>query len=602
MLAEARGWYGEADPPRPDPDLGTAESGPARPPPRNLGTRSPGSPSARRPRQRLVASLCRRLGAPPVPSSSKRSPSSAGLAFRYNAHPSGNLFLGDTMGGGVGLIDFDEDGLVDVYFVAGCPLPIPPGHDFTPNKLYRNRGDGTFEDATEKAGVAGHGYGMGCSVADYDNDGHDDLYVTGLARSILYRNRGNGTFEDVTERARVGTARWSTASGFGDLDGDGDLDLMVVTYVAADPKDVPECLDPTGRRFHCPPGQFTPEHDLLFRNDGDGTFTDVSRAAGVEVPGGLGLGLAIADFDEDGKLDLFVANDAAPNFLFRNLGGWKFEEVGVAAGLAYDGSGRATASMGVVAEDFNGDARVDLLHVNFLNEASTLLRNLGGGLFDDITAPAGLDSNGRTTTGFGALAFDLENDGRLDLFIANGHVDDRPWANHPMPQRPNLFRSRRRAGSPWPRRRPTPTSPGRGGPRRGVRRPRQRRPDRPRRRPPRRPGSAAAQRDDRRRALGHPAPGRRRPVGPDPRGCPRHLPGRRPDGDPLAGHRDELPGSQRPPAEFRPRGQSDGGPASRSAGRPAAPRPGPTSPPTASSTVQEGRDPVPDPGPASPPR
>ena len=442
MIAEARGWYDEAvrlDPTRTSAQRSLALLGPALPIPAPVATTGPRRKTSAASGPAQVATRAETAGLVRLEDVAER----AGLAFRYNAHPSGNLFLGDTMGGGVGLIDFDEDGFVDVYFVDGCPLPIPPGGDFTPNKLFRNRRDGTFEDVTAKAGVAGHGYGMGCTVGDYDNDGHDDLYVTGLARSILYRNRGDGTFEDVTERARVGTTRWSTAAGFGDLDGDHDLDLVVVTYVRADPAVAPECLDPTGRRFHCPPGQFTPEYDLLFRNNGDGTFTDVSRAAGLEVPGGLGLGLAVADFDEDGKLDLFVANDAAPNFFFRNLGGLKFEEVGVSSGMAYDGSGRATASMGVVAEDLDGDARVDLLHVNFLNEASTLLRNLGGGLFDDITTPAGLDGNGRSTTGFGALAFDLENDGRLDLFIANGHVDDRPWVNHPMPQRPNLFRSKK---------------------------------------------------------------------------------------------------------------------------------------------------------------
>ena len=283
---------------------------------------------------------------------------------------------------------------------------------------------------------------MGCVVGDYDGDGHDDLFVTGLGRTVLYRNRGDGTFEDATTRARVGSDRWSTAAGFGDLDGDGDLDLVVVTYVAADPRNVPECLDPTGRPFHCPPGQFPPQFDQLFRNDGDGTFTDVSREAGIEVPGGLGLGLAIADLDADGRLDLFVANDAAPNFLFRNLGALKFEEVGAASGVAYDGNGRATASMGVVAEDLDGDGRLDLFHVNFLNEASTLLRNIGNGLFDDVTSAAGLDADGRVATGFGAAALDVENDGRLDLFVANGHVDDRPWANHPMPQLPRLYRSR----------------------------------------------------------------------------------------------------------------------------------------------------------------
>ena len=440
MIVEARAWYEEVI--RLDPIRTSAQASLARlkslpdpPLPPHRLTRKSASPI--RP-ETAAAPRTDSAGVVALEDIADRS----GLSFTYNPHPSGNLFLGDTMGGGVGLIDFDEDGFLDVYLVGGCPLPIPEGHDFTPNKLFRNRRDGTFEDVTDRANVAGHGYGMGCAVADFDNDGHDDLYVTGLNRAILYRNRGDGTFEDVTERAGVGTDRWSTAAGFADLDGDGDLDLVVVTYVHADPAQVPECFDPTGRPFHCPPGQFTPQFDLLFRNNGDGTFTDVSHDAGLEVPGGLGLGLALADFDADGKLDLFVANDAAPNFFFRNLGDLKFEELGVASGMAYDGSGRATASMGVVAEDLDGDALIDLLHVNFLNEPVTLLRNLGSGLFDDITTAAGLDTTGRSGTGFGAVAFDLENDGLLDLFIANGHVDDRPWANHPMAQRPHLFRAR----------------------------------------------------------------------------------------------------------------------------------------------------------------
>jgi hypothetical protein len=282
---------------------------------------------------------------------------------------------------------------------------------------------------------------MGCAVGDYDNDGHDDLFVTGLGATVLYRNRGDGTFEDVTARARVDSALWTTAAGFGDLDDDGDLDLVAVTYVDADARDVRPCLDANGKPIHCPPGQFTPQPDLLFRNDGDGTFTEVHREAGLDLPGGDGLGLAIADLDDDGRLDLFVANDAAPNFFFRNMGGLKFEEVGARAGVAYDGNGRATASMGVVAQDLDGDGKLDLFHTNFINEPNTFLKNLGGGLFHDETVRAGLDSVGRAFTGFGANAIDADNDGLPDLFIADGHVDDRPWINHPMAQLPLLYRA-----------------------------------------------------------------------------------------------------------------------------------------------------------------
>jgi hypothetical protein len=283
---------------------------------------------------------------------------------------------------------------------------------------------------------------MGCAVADYDGDGHDDLFVTGLGATVLYRNRGDGTFEDVTARAGVGSTRWTTAAGFGDLDGDGDLDLVAVTYVAADPTRFPECKDQLGKPIHCQPGRFPAEYDHLFRNNGDGTFTDISREAGLEVEGGDGLGLAIADLDGDGRLELFVANDAAANFLFRNLGGLRFEEVGVTAGVAYDGSGRATASMGVVAEDIDRDGRIDLFHTNFNNEPNTLLHNLGKGSFADVTTAAGLDAPSRAMTGFGTAALDADNDGLFDLFVANGHVDDQPWFNIPMAQRPQFFGGR----------------------------------------------------------------------------------------------------------------------------------------------------------------
>jgi tetratricopeptide (TPR) repeat protein len=366
----------------------------------------------------------------------------ASMDFTYASGEDGRLFIADTMGGGVGLIDFDEDGWLDVYFVNGCPLPVDPSSPPRPNRLYRNLGGGTFEDVTERAGVAGRGYGMGCAVGDYDGDGRDDLFVTGLGGTVLYRNRGDGSFEDVTERAGVGSPRWTTAAGFGDLDGDGDLDLVVVTYVEANPVGASECKDDSGRPIHCPPHRFPAQFDQLFRNEGDGTFTDVSREAGIEVPEGRGLGLAIADLDGDGRLDLFVANDGTANFLFRNLGGMRFQESGLDAGVSYDGSGQPTASMGVVADDLNGDGLIDLFHTNFINQSSTLRWNLGGGLFADRTLWANLAAPSRSRTGFGTAAFDADNDGNLDLFVANGHVDDQPWFHSPMAQPAQLFLGR----------------------------------------------------------------------------------------------------------------------------------------------------------------
>ncbi len=364
----------------------------------------------------------------------------AGIRYYYESGAAGDrIHIADTMGGGVGLIDFDNDGWLDIYFVNGGRLPLDPKAPPRPNLLYRNQGDGTFRDVTATAGVGGRGYGMGCAVADCDNDGDDDLFITGYGNTVLYRNRGDGTFEDVTAAAGVSLGLWSTAAGFGDLDGDGDLDLAVITYVDVAPDDARVCRDHASHPIHCTPGVYRPQADRLYRNNGDGTFTDVSRESGFVDSGGRGLGLAIADLDDDGKLDIFVANDATPNYLYRNRGGMRFEEVGLEAGVATNGSGRATASMGVVADDLDGDGRIDLFITNLVNESNTFFRNLGGGMFVDTTLGAGLDAPSRPRTGFGDAALDADNDGRLDLFVANGHVDDRPWVNSPMAQPAHFF-------------------------------------------------------------------------------------------------------------------------------------------------------------------
>jgi hypothetical protein len=352
----------------------------------------------------------------------------AGLVFRYDAGARGDLFIADTMGGGVGLFDADGDGWLDVYLVGGCPLPVDPNAPPAPNRLFRNKGDGTFKDVSESSKVGGFGYGMGCATGDYDGDGDTDLFVTGFGATVLYRNEGDGTFKDVTRAAGVQSDRWTTAAGFADLDDDGDLDLVAITYVAADPKSSPACEDAAGKPIHCPPGKFPAQVDHLFRNNGDGTFRDVAREAGLDLPDGRGLGLAIADFNGDGRPDLFVANDAVPDFLFLNQGGLHFQEVGAASGAAYNGLAGLR------------DGRVDLVHTNFRNEGNTFLRNLDGGLFADATAGAGLDGPSRPVTGFGVAALDADNDGFLDLFVANGHVDDQPWLGQPMAQPPHFYR------------------------------------------------------------------------------------------------------------------------------------------------------------------
>jgi tetratricopeptide (TPR) repeat protein len=447
MMAEARAWLEQAV--RIDPRRGRLRSELARlepDPDARLRVQQPG------PRLRSTSAV--RDSGTPDPGASAGNPddhrrivldddsSRSLIDYSYESFGNEHLFIADTMGGGVGLIDFDEDGWLDVYFVGGCPLPYDPEMPPQPNRLYRNLRDGTFEEVTERAGAAGRGYGMGCAVGDFDGDGYDDLFVTGLDRTILYRNRGDGTFEDVTERAGVFSSRWTTAAGFGDLDRDGDLDLVAIAYVEADPNRVFDCRDDSGKPIHCPPDRFPAQFDHLFRNNGDGTFTDVSEAAGIQVPEGRGLGLAIADLDDDGRLDLFVANDGMANFLFRNLGDLRFEEVASITGTSHDGNGQATASMGVVADDLNGDGRIDLFHTNFINQSSTLRWNLGGGLFADRTMWANLAAPSRSKTGFGTAAFDADNDGQLDLFVANGHVDDQPWFNTPMAQEPQLFLAR----------------------------------------------------------------------------------------------------------------------------------------------------------------
>ncbi|QEH33793.1 FG-GAP repeat protein [Aquisphaera giovannonii] len=366
----------------------------------------------------------------------------AGVVYRYDSGASDRLHIAEIMGGGVGLIDYDGDGYLDIYFVNGCSFPFDPSHPPSPNRLYRNLRDGHFRDVTAAAGVGGSGFGMGCAVGDYDRDGRPDLFVTGLGRTILYRNRGDGTFEDVTRGAGVSSDRWTTGAGFGDLDGDGDLDLVVLAYASVRLDEAPDCRDGSGRRMHCAPNRFPPQADLLFRNNGDGTFTEASRGSGFEETTGRGLGLAIADFNDDGKLDIFVANDGSANFLYRNAGGLRFEEVGFVSGVATKGSGQTTANMGVVADDLDGDGRIDLFVTNLVNESSTLFKNLGHFLFVDATLAAGLEGPSRSRTGFGDAAFDADNDGLLDLFVANGDVDDRPWANNPMAQAPLFFRNR----------------------------------------------------------------------------------------------------------------------------------------------------------------
>jgi thioredoxin-like negative regulator of GroEL len=363
----------------------------------------------------------------------------AGLRFTFENGATPLHQLPEMASGGIGLIDADGDGWLDVYVVQGGTFPTPPGAPPNQDRLYRNRGDGTFEDATAASGLADlpGGYGHGVAVGDVDNDGRPDLFLTRWRSYALFRNRGDGTFEDATARWGLGGDRdWPTSAAFADLDGDGDLDLYVCHYGVWDPEHPQLCRGPSADGYvTCSPHLIRALPDHVFRNDG-GRFVDVSEQAGVTAADadGRGLGVVAADLDEDGKVDLFVTNDGTANYLFRNLGGFRFEEVGHAAGVASNANGGYQAGMGVACGDLDADGRPDLVVTNFYGESTSFFRNLGGGLFADQTTAAGLAAPSRFLLGFGVAFLDADNDGRLDLLTVNGHVSDfRPKAAYAMP-------------------------------------------------------------------------------------------------------------------------------------------------------------------------
>jgi tetratricopeptide (TPR) repeat protein len=361
----------------------------------------------------------------------------AGLHFtQFSGSAAGRLIPPVTSSGGVGLLDYDGDGWLDVYLVQGGAFPPSPGAS-PGDRLFRNRGDGTFEDATERSGIARmpRGYGHGVTVGDYDNDGHPDLFITRWRSYALYRNRGDGSFEDVTARAGLGGDRdWPTSAAFADLDGDGDLDLYVCHYLKWDENDPRTCVDSQDPTiYNCSPLDFEALPDHLFRNDG-GRFVDVTRDAGIEDRNGRGLGVVAADVDGDGKIDVFVANDLTANYLFRNLGSLRFEEAGLSAGVAGNASGAYQAGMGVACGDLDGDGLPDLAVTNFYNESTSFFRNLGQGIFSESAAAIGLAGPSRYLLGFGIVFLDADNDGWLDVLTANGHVyDGRPQFPWQMP-------------------------------------------------------------------------------------------------------------------------------------------------------------------------
>ncbi len=351
-----------------------------------------------------------------------------GVHFQHVASHTTKKYLIETMGPGVALFDFDNDGRLDIFLVNGAPLTDPTFKGAIPqkqgskdwNRLFHQKEDGTFEDVTEKAGLKGSGYGMGVAVGDYDNDGYEDLYVTAYGSNKLYHNNGNGTFTDVTAQAGVGGNGWSTSAAWVDLDNDGRLDLVVLRYMQWDFDDLWCGERKEGYRSYCTPDVFRPASPLVYHNDGEGRFTEVAQKSGLGQPG-KGLGIGLADYDRDGRVDLFVANDSMPEFLYHNEGNGTFKEVGLAAGVAVDGEGHTYAGMGVDFADYDNDGLPDLVISDLANQMYALYRNNGDRTFSYDTYPSGLGRITATHSGWGIRFVDCDLDGWKDLLIVQGH-------------------------------------------------------------------------------------------------------------------------------------------------------------------------------------
>ncbi|HET9714349.1 MAG TPA: CRTAC1 family protein [Pyrinomonadaceae bacterium] len=352
---------------------------------------------------------------------------SAGVTFKHVSSPE-KRYIVESMSGGVALLDYDKDGFQDIYFVNSLTVDLLKSNGKTKSALYRNNGDGTFTDVTAKAGVGDIGWGMGVAVADYNNDGFEDLYVTCVGPNRLLKNNGNGTFSDVSKTARVDDQRWSAGAAFVDYDNDGKVDLFVANYVAFDFKNLPEfgkgrLCQYKGIPVQCGPRGLPGDGDTLYHNEGDGTFTDVSKKAGVSDPDGYyGMGIICSDFDEDGLVDIFVANDSTPNFLYKNNGDGTFKEIGFPAGVAVNENGSEQGSMGITLGDYDHDGRLDLFVTNFDDDYNVLYHNDGQGSFTDVSHATNVAAVSLPYVGWGTKFFDYDNDGWADLFVANGHV------------------------------------------------------------------------------------------------------------------------------------------------------------------------------------
>jgi enediyne biosynthesis protein E4 len=351
-----------------------------------------------------------------------------GVKFLHQAPHTSRKYLIETMGSGVALFDCDNDGRLDIFLANGAPYTDPTPRGFIPqktgpqdwNRLFHQKADGTFEDITEKAGLQGIGYSMGVAVADYDNDGNEDLYVTGYGGNRLYHNNGNCTFSDVTDKAGVSGSGWSSSATWVDLDNDGLLDLVVDRYVQWDWNDVYCGEHREGFRGYCHPDVFQPITMLVYHNDGNGQFTEIAHKLGLDVPA-KALGIAIGDFDQDGRIDLFVANDSMPEFLFHQKPDGTFEEVGLESGIAVNAEGKTYAGMGVDFADYNNDGWPDLVITDLANQRYALYRNLSDGTFDYASFASGLGGMSMLHSGWSLRFLDYDNDGWKDILIAQGH-------------------------------------------------------------------------------------------------------------------------------------------------------------------------------------
>ena len=349
----------------------------------------------------------------------------AGIHWKHVDGRSGQKYFMETLGSGAAFFDYDSDGDPDLYFVNGAPLPGYVSQEIPTNCLYENNGDGTFTDVTETAGVGDTGYGHGCAVGDYNNDGQLDLYVTNYGINRLYRNNGDGTFTEVAEAAGVTESRWSTSCAFADYDRDGNLDLYVVNYIVFDIDENPWCgLKEKGIRAYCEPDNFIAQSDTLYRNNGDGTFTDVTKTTGIYNTTGKGLGVVWGDYDNDGAADLYVANDSTENLFYRNSGDGTFEEIGFMVGVALSEDGVAENGMGTAFGDWNNDGWLDLTVTNYAQQTNTLYHNDADGFFTDTTTTTKTAQITYPYLGWATAFIDYDNDGYQDLFVANGHLHE----------------------------------------------------------------------------------------------------------------------------------------------------------------------------------